>query len=104
MTYMPWEQRKVKDLEDNINHKVDQIMEIETGLGTILERVLDIHKIETEDQQEYPTGLELNLEKIQMIDQMIEQETVEMILTSNPTNIVNIVVGMTILESTVWEM
>ena len=32
----------MKDLEDNVNHHVDQIIETETGLGTILETVLGI--------------------------------------------------------------
>ena len=36
----------MKDLEDNINHQVDQIIEIETGLETILETVLEIDKID----------------------------------------------------------
>ena len=45
----------MKDLEDNINHQIDQILEIETGLETILETVLEIHRIETEEQQENPT-------------------------------------------------
>ena len=44
----------MKDLEDNINHQVDQIIQIETGLETILETVLGIHKTETEEQQEVP--------------------------------------------------
>ena len=59
----------MKDLEDIINHQVDQIIEIETGLETILETVLEIHKIETEGQQKDPmarTGLETNLERIRL--------------------------------------
>ena len=36
---------KMKDLDDNINHQVDQILETETGLETVLE----IHKIGTEE-------------------------------------------------------
>ena len=34
---MPWEQRKMKDLEDNINHQEDQLLERDTGLETVLE-------------------------------------------------------------------
>ena len=36
----------MKDLEDNINH---QVLEIETGLEIILEIVLEIHSIGTEE-------------------------------------------------------
>ena len=66
-----------------------------------LQTVLEIHKIETEQQQEDPTGLETNLEKIQEIDQMIEYEVVENILNRNPTNIVTIVIKRVILGNTV---
>ena len=49
----------MKDLEDNLNHQVDQILEIETGLETVLE----ILKIETEKQQE-DSVVRIDLEKI----------------------------------------
>ena len=98
---MPSGQEKIKDLEDNINHQVDQILQIETGLETILETILDIHRIETEEQEENPTGLETNVEIIQVIEQMIEQEIVEMSLNRDPINIVNIVIKMVILGNTV---
>ena len=49
--------RQYKSLDRSMYRK-------ETGLETILEMVLDIHKIKTEEQQEDPTGLETNLEKI----------------------------------------
>ena len=42
---MPLDQAKMKDRENNINHQIDQILEIETGLETVLE----IHKIGTEE-------------------------------------------------------
>ena len=87
--------------EENINHQEDKWLEIETGLQTILEIVLVIHKIEIEGYQEDPIGLEINLETIQVIDQMIEQEMVEMIPNRNPTNIVNIVAKMVILGNIV---
>ena len=70
----------MKDPEENINHQEDKSLEIETGLETILEIVLEIHKTEIEGIQEDLMGLEINLEVIQVIDQMIEQEMVEMIL------------------------
>ena len=57
-----WEQRKMKDPEGNINHQEDKSLEIETGLETILEIVLEIHKIKIEGYQEDPIGLEINLE------------------------------------------
>ena len=78
------------------NHQVDQIKEEETGLETFLEN----HKIETKEQQEDPTGLEINLEAILVIGQMIEQEMAELILNRNPTNIVNTVIKMVILGNT----
>ena len=84
----------MKDLEKNINHQEDKNLEIESGLETIVEIVLEIHMIEIERYQEDPIGLEINLEKIQVIGQMIEQELVEMILNKNPTNNVNIVIKM----------
>ena len=82
----------MKDKEENIYQQEDKSLEIETGLETILEIVPEIHKTETEGYQEDPIGLEINLETIQVIDQTIEQEMVEMILTRNPTNIMNIFV------------
>ena len=42
-------------------------------------------------------NLEANPENIQVIDHMIEQERLGMILSRNPTNIVNIVIRMIIL-------
>ena len=96
MTYMPREQRKMKDLEEHINHQEDKHLEMETGLGTILGIVLEIHKMMIEVYQEDPEGLEVNLERFQVIDQMIEKGMIEMILNRNPTNIVNIVVKMVI--------
>ena len=87
----------MKDLEDNINYQVDQILEIETGLKTIQKTVLEILKIETEEQQEdsmVRIGLKTNLETIQMIRVKI----VEMILNRNPTNTV---IKRGILENTV---
>ena len=76
----------MKDPEENINHQEDKSLEMETGLETILEIVLDIHKTEIEGVQEGLIGLEI----IQVIDHMIEQEMVEMIINKNSTNIVNI--------------
>ena len=87
--------------EENINHQVDRGLEIEFGLETILEIVLEIHRTELEGYQEYLIGLEINLETIQMVDQIIEQEIVEVILNRNPTNIVNIVIKMVILGNNV---
>ena len=89
---------KMKDPEENINHQEDKSLEIETGLVTILEIVLEIHKAGLEGIQEGLIGLEINLEIIQVIDQMIEQEMVEMILNKNPTGIVNIVIRWSYLE------
>ena len=91
----------MKDPEENINHQEDKSLEIEAGLGTILEIVLEIHKTENEEIQEDVIGLEINLEIIQMIDKMIEQVMVEMILDKNPTGTVNIVIKMVILRNTV---
>ena len=85
---------KTKDPEYN------KILETETTLETILEAVLEMNRIKTEEQQENPTGLERNLEIIQVIDQIIDQKIVEMILNRNPTNIVNIVIKMVILGNT----
>ena len=68
MTYMPWEQRNVKDLEDILSHQVIQIIEVDTGVETIPETVLETHSIETEEQEEDPTGPDTNLETIQVID------------------------------------
>ena len=59
---MPWEQRNKKDLEDNIKHQWDHHLEIQTGLGTILETVVEILKIKTEEQQEDPM-VQIDLEK-----------------------------------------
>ena len=76
---MASEQRKMRDLEDNINHQVDQILEIETCLEPIPDTVLEILKIETKEQQEYlmvRIGLETNLVR----NQMSQQQMVEMIL------------------------
>ena len=89
----------MKDTEDNINHQVDQIIEIETDLETILETVLEINKMVTEEQQEDPIGLEINLKTMQVIDQILGQEMVKMILNRNPTNIVNVVIMMVILRN-----
>ena len=75
-----------------------QTLEVKTGLETILEIVLQIHKTGIEGIQE---GLEINLEIIQVIYQMIEKEMVEMILDKNPTGIENIVIKMVILGNTV---
>ena len=36
----------MKDPEKNINHQEDKNLEIETGLETIIEIVLEIHKTE----------------------------------------------------------
>ena len=58
----------------------DKSLEIETGLETILEIVLEIHNTQIEECQEGVIGLEISLEIIWVIDQMIEQEMVEMIL------------------------
>ena len=99
MTYVPWEQREMKDPEENINHQEDIGLGI--GLETILEVVLEIHKTEIEEIQECLIGLEINLEIIQVIDQMIEQEMVEMILDKDATGIVNIVIKMVIPGITV---
>ena len=68
MTYMPWEQREMKDPEENINHQEGKNLGIETGLETILEIVLGIHKTEIEGIQEGLIGLEINLEISQVID------------------------------------
>ena len=73
MTYVPWEQREMKDPEENINHQEDKSLGIEICLETILEIVLEIHKTEMEGIQEGLIGLEINLEIIQAIDWMIEQ-------------------------------
>ena len=73
----------MKDQEENINHQDDKSLEIETGLDTILEIALEIHKTEIEGYQEDPIGLEINLETIQVTDQMIGQEMVEMILNKS---------------------
>ena len=54
----------MKDPEENINHQEDKSLEIETGLETILEIVLAIHKTEIEGGQEDQISLEINLEKI----------------------------------------
>ena len=86
----------MKDLEDNINNQLDQIIEIETGQETFLET----HRIETEEQHEDPIGPEINLGTIQKIYQIIGQEIVEMTLNKNPINIVNIVIKMVILGNT----
>ena len=86
----------MKDPKENINYQEDRSLEIETGIETILEKVLEIHKTETEGCQEDPIGQKINLEKIQVIDQMIEQEMVEMILNRNLIDIVNIVIKMVI--------
>ena len=82
-------------------HQEDKRLEIETGLVTILEIVLEIHRTEIEGMQEGLIGLEINLGIIQVIDQMIEQDMVEMIQDKNPTAIVNIVMKMVILGNTV---
>ena len=90
--------------EENKNHQEDKSLEIETGLETILEIVLEIHKTEIGGCPEDPINLEINLgnlETIQVIDEMIEQEMVEMILNRNPTNIVNSVIKMVILGNIV---
>ena len=84
----------MKDPEENINYKEDKSSEIETGLESILEIVLDIDKTGMEGYQEDQFGLETNLEIIQVMNQMIEQDMVEMILNSNLTNTVNIVIKM----------
>ena len=91
----------MKDLEENINFKADKSLEIETGLETILEKVLETHKTEIKGCKEGLIGLEMNLEIIQVTDQMIEQGMVEMILNKNPTDIVNIVIKMVIFGNTV---
>ena len=91
----------MKDPEENTNHQEDKSLEIEIGLETILEIVLEIHKTEIEEHQEDLVGLETNLEKNQVIDQMIDQGIVEMILNRNPTNGMNIVIKMVILENIV---
>ena len=101
MTYMPREQREMKDPEENINHQEDKSLAIEIGLERILEIVLEINKAEIEGIQEGLIGLEINLEIIPVIDQMIEQEMVEMILDKYPIGIVNIVNKMVILGKTV---
>ena len=50
MTFMPWEQRNVKDLENTINYQVGKISKKkETGLEIVLETL----KIVTGDQQGY---------------------------------------------------
>ena len=64
----------MKDPEENVYHQEDKSLEIETGLETILEIVLEIHMKEIEGCQEDLIGLEINLETIQLIDQMIEQK------------------------------
>ena len=89
---MPWEQREMKDPEENINIQEDKNLGIGTCLETTLEIVLEIHKIEIEGIQKDLIGLEINLEIILVIDQMVELEMVEMILEKNPT-------GMSILWS-----
>ena len=98
---MPSEQREMKDPEENINHHEDKSSGIEIGLEIILEIVLEIHKTEIEGIQEVLIGIEINLERIQVIDQMIEKEMVEMILDKNPTGILNIVIKVVILGNTV---
>ena len=42
----------MKDPAENINHHEDKSLEIETGLETFLEIVLEIHKTEIEWYQE----------------------------------------------------
>ena len=101
MTYIPSEQRKMRDPEKNIKHQEDKSLHIETGLETILEIVLEIHRIEIEGYQEDPIGLKISLETIQVIDQMIEQEMVEMNQNRSPTNIVNTMIKMVILGNIV---
>ena len=91
----------MKDPEENINHQEDKGFRIETGLETILEILLEIHRTEIEGIQEGIIGPEINLEIIQVIDQMIGQEMVEMMLDKNPTDIVNIVIMMVILGNAV---
>ena len=91
----------MKDPEENINHQEDKSLEIEIGLETTLEIVLEIQKTEIEGCQKGLIGLEINIEIIQVIDQMIEQGMVEMILNKNPTDIVNIVIKMFILGNIV---
>ena len=93
MTDIPCKQRKIKKLENNINHHINQILDIEISLETVPETVLEIPKIETENQQEYPME-RVDLETIQLIYQMIEQENIEVILDRNPPNIVNSVIKM----------
>ena len=40
---------KMKDLEDNVNHQVDQVIEIETYLQTILKIALETLKTDIEE-------------------------------------------------------
>ena len=61
----------MKDPEENVNLQEDKSLEIETGLETILEKVLETQKTGIEGCQEGIIGLEMNLEIIQVIAQMI---------------------------------
>ena len=64
-------ENKMKDPEDNWNHQVYKILEIEPGLETILQTALEILKIKTKEKKGYPmvrTDLKINPEKIKLID------------------------------------
>ena len=73
---------KIKDLKDNIKHQVVHILEIETGLKTILKTVLEIPKIESWRTKRNTNG-KIDLEKIQAIDWMIDHETNQEIRSRN---------------------
>ena len=57
---------KMKDPEENINHQEDKSLDIETGLETILEVILEIHNTEIEGCQEDLICIEINPKTIQV--------------------------------------